>query len=688
VNALTGARERVTLERQLFAGGEGAIFSIRHQPNQVAKIFLTGPRPGYHEKLTWMVERPPTDPEKASGHAAIAWPQDLLYNAQGKFIGYVMPHIQNATSMLQVFNPRLRAQTLPGFSRKYLHRVARNLAVVLSALHARDYIIGDLSESNILVTPQALVTLIDTDSFQVRAGDLVYACPVGKVEYTAPELQDAEFRKTVRLPEHDAFALAVLIFQLLLEGSHPYRAQWRGDAEPPTIADKIRNGWYPFAENLNAPVAPPPDVSLAILHPPIVELLRACFVDGQRAPRKRPTPDAWARVLDAAERAMIQCRAGHFYSGHLAQCPECARTAEPAPAIVAPPDSLQARLATVAPASKPGSTFMQKRVAAIRAVATTIVCPQCGETNSARATECKRCATELGAHRLVLNCEQPVNCVAFSPDGAYLAVGCEDGAIQLWRAHDRTRARVLRGHSSSVESVAFAPDGMLLASASRDGAVRLWWVADGTLARALTEHVGAVEGVAFSLDGTRVASVGWDAKARVWQATTGALIKTFKGHSDWVLGVAISPDGALLATASRDTKVVVWNIATGAIARAITAHTGAVQSIAFSPSGALLATGSWDKSARVWQTASGALAQNFSDHQGAVWSVAFSPDGALLATGDFGGTVRVYHLNSGALIKTFSGHKDWARSVAFAPDGKILASASKDKTVRLWELEN
>ena len=78
-----------------------------------------------------------------------------------------MPYIQRTVSLLEVFNPRRRVTVLPQFDRRYLLRTARNLAAAISALHSSGYVAGDLNESNILVTPTALVTLIDTDSFQV-----------------------------------------------------------------------------------------------------------------------------------------------------------------------------------------------------------------------------------------------------------------------------------------------------------------------------------------------------------------------------------------------------------------------------------------------------------------------------------------------------------------------------------------
>ena len=64
--------------------------------------------------------------------------------------------------------------------------------------------------------PTALITLLDCDSFQVSDPQLGknYRCPVGKPEYTAPELQGKSFRDQDRTVATDSFALAVMLFQM------------------------------------------------------------------------------------------------------------------------------------------------------------------------------------------------------------------------------------------------------------------------------------------------------------------------------------------------------------------------------------------------------------------------------------------------------------------------------------------
>ncbi len=316
-------------------GGEAVVYRVIGRPAWLAKIYEPAPRPNYAAKLAWMLEHPPANPTLALNHPSLAWPAGLLYEQGNRLAGYLMPYIQEAVPVLVVFNPRRRVETLAQFDRRYLHRAARNLATAAGALHTSGYVVGDLNESNVLVTPSALVTLIDTDSFQVqeahRGQVVTYACPVAKPEYTPPELQGKTLSSTVRSPEQDAFSLGVLIFQLLMEGNHPFRAQWLGKGDPPPIEERIALGGFPYTSTPGVPVQPPkyaPDLDL--LHPEISELVRRCFIDGHRDPRLRPEASAWAWAIAEAEKSLIQCPNRHFYSEHLRGCPICHAPRAPA----------------------------------------------------------------------------------------------------------------------------------------------------------------------------------------------------------------------------------------------------------------------------------------------------------------------------------------------------------------------
>lgn len=417
------------LGKRIGGGGEADIYLVDGEPTRVAKCYKPGPRRGYNRKLAWMIAHPPDDPTRASGHISIAWPTDLLYSRKGRLVGYLMPYIKNTVSVLKVYNPRERARTLPAFNWRYLHRTARNLAAAIHTLHRHDYVVGDLNESNVLVTPTALVTLIDTDSFQVIEQQspqlIVYPCPVGKPEYTPPELQGVSFQQVLRKPEHDNFSLGVLIFQLLMDGNHPFRGRWRGRGDPPTIEDKIRQGWFPYSTPSGYPIAPPPNIpSLDRLHPRIAALMQRCFVDGHKDLRQRPTAKEWEQALEEAEHTLVECTNGHVYAGHLSKCPHCgmgrkvqgvsrqsSRLAPKLPYRSPPPGPMPGTpqtnpLSAAAPSAPTSAPPIQ-----------TVTCPTCGANQPTGTRWCMRC----GAPFVAITCPA---CRTVNPPGNVYCQNC------------------------------------------------------------------------------------------------------------------------------------------------------------------------------------------------------------------------------------------------------------------------
>ena len=166
-------------------GGEAAIWAAPVLPGLLAKVYFE-PTPERDDKLTAMLANPPDDPTAKQGHTSIAWPTQRLLGEDRRCVGFVMPRVEKAVSLFDVYNPKSRLQTWPLFHYGYLLRTARNLTIAVQALHTRGYVLGDLNESNVLVNVQTLVTVVDTDSFQVRAGERVFRCAVGKPEYSAP----------------------------------------------------------------------------------------------------------------------------------------------------------------------------------------------------------------------------------------------------------------------------------------------------------------------------------------------------------------------------------------------------------------------------------------------------------------------------------------------------------------------
>ncbi|OWK36107.1 hypothetical protein [Fimbriiglobus ruber] len=194
-------------------------------------------------------------------------------------------------------------------------RAARNLAAAFDAVHSAGCLIGDVQMRNAHVSPQAIVRLVDCDSFQVRAGGKQYLCEVGLPHYIPPELQGRPLRGLVRAENHDRFGLAVLIFQLLFVGRHPYAGVYSGAGDPPfeQLIAEFRFAHGPAAGSWG--MAPPPHTpALADVPPEIGTLFRRAFERGSEADA-RPRAAEWVPALQRLEQSAVECAAdaGHKY---------------------------------------------------------------------------------------------------------------------------------------------------------------------------------------------------------------------------------------------------------------------------------------------------------------------------------------------------------------------------------------
>lgn len=67
-----------------------------------------------------------------------------------------------------------------------------------------------------------------------------------------------------------------------------------------------------------------------------------------------------------------------------------------------------------------------------------------------------------------------ISAVAISPDGRFLAMGCDDDTVYFWDLAKGREVRQLVGHAGRVVSLQFFPDGKSLASGSADNTVLIW----------------------------------------------------------------------------------------------------------------------------------------------------------------------------------------------------------------------
>jgi len=188
--------------------------------------------------------------------------------------------------------------------------------------------------------------------------------------------------------------------------------------------------------------------------------------------------------------------------------------------------------------------------------------------------------------------------VDFSPDGRMLAAGNGGGRIVFWSPLDGHRIRELAAHTKSLTCVAFSPDGKYVASAGAesDGSpggpndhVSLWDVSTWREVRRLVGHAGVICSIVFSPDSRQIFSGGRDETIRVWDVETGAVLRVYRGHADDVQCLSFSPDGKRLASCSDDGTMKIWDVATAQELQTFKPQAGPILGVAFSPDGTRVA---------------------------------------------------------------------------------------------------
>lgn len=307
---LTADKQVVELGAILGRGGEGVVYLCAADPLRVAKLYSKAPAAEKVRKLQWMVAQLAQNPDLGQW---CTWPQELVYDNAGHCIGFLMTRVVELRPIHEIYQPEQRKTVLPAVGWDFLVRVAANCARMFESLHRHDVVVGDVNERNIFVDSDATVHLVDCDSFQVRDGDTLYPTGVGVVDYTPPELQGRSFRGLERVPNHDRFGLAVMVFKLLLMGRHPFSGGASGDLgkqvaeldfDYPQISQRLRHlvPWHALPAGL-----------------------RETFVAGLVEPI-RPDAEVWVQRLSAFEASLQPCRKEplHKVPSGLAQCPWCA----------------------------------------------------------------------------------------------------------------------------------------------------------------------------------------------------------------------------------------------------------------------------------------------------------------------------------------------------------------------------
>ncbi|MFO0804395.1 MAG: protein kinase [Gemmataceae bacterium] len=283
----------------------------------------------------------------------------------------------------------------------------------------------------------------------------------------------------------------------------------------------------------------------------------------------------------------------------------------------------------------------------------------------------------------------PVWALAFTPNGRTLAVGAEDGSINLFNLAEKepVNFKTLARTGRHVWNIDISSDGKYLVAPSDDLDVEVYDISAYKVDSKFAPGA-STKSAAFSPDGQFLITGDRSGSIMVWDRQT-QIPRELEGNRGTAHAVAVSPDSTQLAEAGSNGAVMLWNLKRAdAKPDTLEQHSGPVYGLAYSPDkeNPRLASAGWDGTVRIWNPQRKEQLRVLKGHEGDVFGVSFGKGGKVVASASSDGTVRVWDVESGKELHVFRGNGRAFHTVRFSPDGTTLVAGSRDGMVRAWDV--
>jgi WD40 repeat protein len=150
----------------------------------------------------------------------------------------------------------------------------------------------------------------------------------------------------------------------------------------------------------------------------------------------------------------------------------------------------------------------------------------------------------------------------WSPNGAMLAVSCEDDTIGVWNTDSGEPLLRVPGERWCLAWSSHSTHLALFESRSEDSELLLWDIQRRERIR-LAVHPGVVVEIAWMEDDTFLITAGNDGRLRWWEVDTGNCVLQIQAHQGKINTMKLSPDETTLASSGDDGGIMIHDAHSG-----------------------------------------------------------------------------------------------------------------------------
>ena len=326
----------IDTSEKLGRGATATVYRLKYLGRiWAAKIFHNEKTVDTEKILAMLVNVPSNHEIEVSGHIypQFVWPTALLKDKNGTDIGYLMPLVDTTESYTldyyydQGLFKKLNRPEEAALS--YRLEIAKNLSGLVAELHKHQHYFIDCKPQNIRVFREKhLVSFIDCDGFSIFGSGRRYPANLVSTDYIAPEAQRGNTLPSALAEPQDRYALAVILFQLLNGGTHPFQGIITApDITASTNDEKAAAGLYPHGIIEDKRVKPRPQSTHHLWDEKTRFLFDLAFKSGTSS--ARPSAEEWAVHFKSLleDKALVRCDKVPNNLEHIRfrgmECPAC-----------------------------------------------------------------------------------------------------------------------------------------------------------------------------------------------------------------------------------------------------------------------------------------------------------------------------------------------------------------------------